>query len=218
MNRFFIAALFLVSCTHADKNLTAPEHRELAEEHRVKAETERARFDPSQTNSRVVTRTPFGDGPDGLASAYNPTADHLAAADREMREAAKHTKMAAKLEEKEAVVCAQISEAERSSCPLLASQVALVENYDKGVLLTLKKSADGEKVNNSLNCHLAYARASGFDAPSCPLFVKGMTISMKKPGVIDLQGESPEVTQQLQAQARRIFFGKEVSTQPVSAR
>ncbi|MBL8951651.1 MAG: hypothetical protein JNK82_12795 [Myxococcaceae bacterium] len=193
-----------------ERELTAQEHRIKADEHEARADAEARKFDPSQTRE-AVARSPFADVggslPDGTMKAYNPTSQHLQAADREMRAAANHDKAAAKLEAFEDAACEQIPSRMRASCPLLASQVSLVQNDKKGVLLTIKDGSDAKDIEQMLQCHLAFARANGFDRPTCPLFVKGMTIRMVAPKVLALEGNTPEIARQLQAQAHRIFTG-----------
>ena len=56
-----------------------------------------------------------------------------------------------------------------------------------------------------LRCHLAYAVASGFDQPSCPLFLKGTKLSEEGGDSIIFSSESAEVAEALRAQARRVF-------------
>ena len=207
MNRLIIAVFVVTACQHAnDKNLTASEHRELASAHTAKAEAEREQFDPSQTRA-TISRSPFTDLPDSVINQYNPTAEHLNAADREMARAAQHSKQAAKLEAFEDTTCQALPAEQRAACPLLASQVALVQNDRRGVRLTIKPTADAAAIEKRLQCHLAYAKTVGFERPSCPLFVKGMTVQLIAPRVLALYGDTPEVAQALQAQAHRIFVG-----------
>lgn len=214
MTRLLAAVLIVTACSHAeDKALTAAEHRQLAELHEARAEAERAKFDPSKTRGPIA-RSPFSNLPDSVVTEYNPTAAHLTAADRELRRAAEHSKQAAKLEAFEDVACQALPKEQRAACPLLASQVKLVQNDGKGIRLTIKESADASEIEKRLQCHLAYAKTIGFDQPTCPLFVKGMSIKMAGPKVIALHGDSPEVTRQLQEQARRIFVGE--ASVPVS--
>lgn len=214
MTRVLLLAVLVTACSHAeDKQLTAAEHRELAAMHEARAEAERNQFDPSQSRG-PIQRTPFTNLPDSVATEYNPTAGHLTAADREMRRAAEHSKEAAKLEAFEDVACSSLPKEQRAACPLLASQVKLVQNDKKGVRLTIKETADAAQIEKRLQCHLAYAKSIGFDQPTCPLFVKGMSISMAGPKVIALHGDSPEIARSLQEQARRIFVGE--SNVPVS--
>ena len=212
--------LFVTACTHrSERELTAIEHRAKADDHVAKAEEARRQFDPSQTRE-TIARSPFADVggslPDGTMKEYNPTASHLQAADRELRAAAGHDKAAAKLETFEDAACAQLPTRLRSSCPLLASQVSLVQNDKKGVLLTIKEGSDANEIEQMLQCHLAFARANGFDKPTCPLFVKGMTIKMVSPKVLALEGSTPGVARALQAQAHRIFTGPSAPV-PVSS-
>lgn len=212
-----ISLLVVTACSHADdKHLTATEHRELAALHEARADAEKAQFDPTQTRGSIA-RSPFTDLPDSVVNEYNPTAEHLTAADRELRRAAEHSKEAAKLEAFEDAACQKLPKELRAACPLLASQVALVQNDPKGVRLTLKPAADAQQIEQRLQCHLAYAKSIGFDRPTCPLFVKGMSISLVGPKMISLQGDSPEVARRLQEQARRIFYGETPSV-PVSLR
>ncbi len=211
-----LCLVFVTGCSHrGEKELTALEHRNKAAEYEAKAEAERQQYDPSRTREAIV-RSPFVDLPDSPVREYNPTATHLDTADRELRRAARHSKAAAKLEAFEDAACQQLPSRVRASCPLLASQVALVQNDKKGVLLTIKDGADAKDIEQRLQCHLAFARANGFDTPSCPLFVKGMSIKLVEPKVISLEGSSPGVARALQAQAQRIFTGAE-SPVPVSS-
>jgi hypothetical protein len=215
MRPILLSLLIVTACSHSkDEHLTAQEHRDLAELHQAKADAERAQFDPSQTSSTLI-RSPFGDTPDTAVTPYNPTAEHLAAADREMKRAAAHSKAAARLEAFEDVACQNVPREQRAACPLLASQVESVQNDPKGVLLRLKDSADADAIEKRLQCHLAYANATGFERPSCPLFVRGMTLKLIAPKTIALRGETPQVVAALQYQARRIFTGEEL--EPISS-
>lgn len=212
---FGVSALAVVaasSCSHTQEELTAPEHRAAAAEHRAAALEERERYDPSQEKrAPLPPRTPFNDqvmlDPD--ATTYNPTEEHLHRADAQMKEAAAHLKAARKIESFEHQACKAIAPAQRASCPLLASQVALVNQLPNGLALVLKPGANGEDINQRLNCHLAYANANGFDRPSCPLFVKGMDIRLKGDSVLELTAEQPEAVQAMKRQARRIFVGEQ---------
>jgi hypothetical protein len=215
MRTIVLAALVVTGCSHAkDEHLTATEHRSLAELHEAKADAERSQFDPSKTRE-TISRSPFGDIPDTTTRPYNPTAEHLAAADREMKRAAEHSKAAARLEAFEDTACRNVPREERAACPLLASQVMSVQNDRQGVLLRLKDSADARAIEKRLQCHLAYANATSFERPSCPLFVRGMSLKLVEPKVIAMRGETPEVVAALQYQARRIFTGEEI--EPISS-
>jgi hypothetical protein len=83
-------------------------------------------------------------------------------------------------------------------------------------VLYLKPEVDAVDTHRRLDCHLAYAQAEGFTRPSCPLFVKGMSIALELAPVhaIDMFADEPKAAAEIQAQARRIFIGE----LPVSAR
>jgi hypothetical protein len=209
-----VCLLAVTACSHPlDRDLTAPEHRDLADLHQERAAAERKKYDPSLTRESIAN-SPFTGLPDQVIEEYNPTAGHLAEADRELKSAAAHDRAAEKLEEFENDACRGLPTAVRAACPLLASQVELVQNDTKGVRLTLKPEVDARDVEARLQCHLAYARANGFDRPTCPLFVRGMSIALQRSKVIVLHGNSYDAVQALQAQARRIFTGE--GSPPVS--
>jgi hypothetical protein len=211
MSRALATALLALSCSHArPAPLTASEHRAEAARHEQTARQEAARYDPEQTE-RYPGRSPWRQSPSDWTTTYNPTEAHLAAADREMREAAEHLAAAHRLELFESAACESIPPVERAACPLLASSVLVVRNTKSGVELTLKNGVDGAETHRRLDCHLAYAEANGFQRPSCPLFVPGMSISLKDARVLVLRGDTPQVARQLQEQARRIFAPEVVS-------
>jgi hypothetical protein len=216
MARVLSLAFLVASCTHPqDQSLTAAEHRELAALHEARADSEREQFDPTKTRE-MVARTPFTELPDSVMNEYNPTGDHLVAADRELRRAAQHSRAAQQLEAFEDAACRNVSPEERAACPLLASQVAVVQNDRLGVRLIMKPGVDAGAVERRLQCHLAWARTTSFERPSCPLFMRGMTISLRPGAVIALHGDSAAVARALQQQARHIFTGE--AGEPVSAR
>ena len=148
--------------------------------------------------------------------SYNPTTHHLAQADDEMRQAAAHLSAAKELERFEDKACAGVSIAQRSSCPLFASWVTSVDENKKGLVLHLKPGISTESTAKVLNCHLAYAYAQGFDRPSCPLFVKGLTISAKAPDKIEFIGQTPQAVRALNQQARKVFLSTQLA--PTSQR
>jgi hypothetical protein len=83
-----------------------------------------------------------------------------------------------------------------------------------GFTLTIKPTADVQQTYRRLSCHLAWAVASGFDKPSCPLFIKGTTLERDGDDGISFKGESKPVTLALQAQARRVFLGVAATPTP----
>lgn len=206
----WLSALVVLSCTHVrPTDETVAEHRNDAAIHEARANQELAQFDPKDTVARRPPQTPRVDQvgvPEDLQS-YNPTQEHLARADREFIERNEHLSAAHALEQFEARACAGLSKAERSACPLLASSVARVDATKWGLRLNLKPSVDAAQTFARLNCHLAYATAQGFDAPSCPLFVKGTTLRRDGQS-IEFVGDTLEIGRQLRTEARRIFVGQ----------
>ena len=71
--------------------------------------------------------------------------------------------------------------------------------------LTFKEASGAAQTFPRLRCHLAFAVASGFDRPSCPLFIKGTTLRQEGADGITFSGDSPEVARALRSEARRIF-------------
>lgn len=206
--------LFALGCAHTkEPELTATEHRNEAAIHQAAAEAERAKFDP--LDRRTLPERNESVGNDPWTRVYNPTASHLEAADREMKEAAGHLAAARQLEAFADRHCAEIPPEQRAACPLLASSVTVVRETKYGVMLELKPAADAVDIVHRLDCHLAWAVAKGFDRPSCPLFVKGMQVALVLGNgkSISMSSDDPAVALELRAQARRIFTGE----QPVSA-
>jgi hypothetical protein len=217
-NSWLWMAVVLASCTHMRaEDETVAEHRNDALLHEQKARDERARFDPSDVQ-RAATRIPGldlqGGIPGGRIEPYNPSAEHLAEADREMREANEHLAAAKQLLAFEDKACAGLSEAQRSACPMFASTVSRVTPTNEGFTLTFKPTADVPQTYRRLSCHLAWAVANGFDKPSCPLFLEGTTLQRAGADGISFEGESKSVTLALQAQARRVFLGSESARAP----
>lgn len=209
-----LTTLLSMSCAHTRPDeMTAEEHRSEAARHHQVAHQEESKYQPGLT-----TRHPGGalstELPPDWMTPYNPTAEHLTAADAEMRRAASHLAAAKKLEEFEDAACREIPPASRAACPLLASSVSVVRNTPKGLVLVLKPHVDDTATHRQLNCHLAYAAANGFARPSCPLFVKGMALALKGNHEIEMTAENASVALELQIQARRIFLGEATPTHP----
>jgi hypothetical protein len=200
------AALALAGCAHtADDQLTAVEHRTAAEEHKAKGERAAAEYEPG-LDVKVPARGPFIDSPNGGLTTYNPTADRLIEADREMRRASEHLAAARRLEAFEDAACREIPPAERSSCPLLASWISVVRETTTGLEFDLKPTIDGRDTHRRLECHLAWARANGFERPSCPLFLPGLKLGLRERGVSTLLFEGDaDLARSLHAQARLLF-------------
>jgi hypothetical protein len=215
-------------CEHAhDGDMTASEHRRLAEEYTQQAQREHALYDPRAGQQQaggspfnpngtapIPNRSPFGEGPDSLVKPYNPTAEHLGEADRNMRQAALESEAARRIEAFEDIACSAIPKEQRAACPLLASQVKTVTATANGVELTLRDDVNALDTARRLQCHLAYARVAGFERPSCPLFTRGLTLQMKGLHTVVFSGSTPDAAERIRASAARVFKGP----QPVGVR
>ncbi len=205
--------MFLTACAAPRANtMTVAENENEAQVHAARAQKERAQFDPTELRP--------ASGPamriEGMAPefSYNPTQGHLTTADAELRAAATHLEAAHKLEVFEDAACRDIPPAQRAACPLLASSVTRVQHTDAGFALVMKPGVDVADVHRRLSCHLAWARATGFERPSCPLFVKGLEILRQGDDVIRFDGVSKEVAAELRTQARRVFAGPTLAPVP----
>ncbi len=197
--------LALVGCAHTKNDeMTAEEHRAEASKHQDAAAQQEAQYNPNETRPVLAPRSPFVEDAPGLHS-YNPTAEHLNQADREMARAFEHLKAAQALEKYEDSACAGISPAERSACPLLAPFVEAVEEGSQGLTLHLKASAPAKRIAAQMGCHLAYAQANGFDRTPCPLYVKGVKIAMREDRLIDVKSTDGTVATEVRLEGRRMF-------------
>lgn len=204
MRLLLTALLFASACAHND--LTAAENRNEAEIHRARALEERKQFDPNQTQTSA-RQGPLNPNDQMMVPefTYNPTESHQVAADAELRAASEHLRAAKRLESFEDAACRDLPAGERASCPLLGSSVSQVRHTASGFQLVMKAGVEVGDVNRRLSCHLAYARATGFDRPSCPLFVKGTTIHRVGEDTIAFDGDTQAIAVELQAQADKIF-------------
>ena len=203
-----VLGLMAASCSHVKaESQTVDEHLHAAELHVEQSREEKAQSEPGP----VMRPAPRGPGSpmfgqlDVPFEPYVPSDEHLQAADRELAAASAHLAAAKSLEKFEDKACAGLSAGERASCPLFASAVRRVDWMKDGFKLTFKQDTDAAQTFPRLRCHLAYAVASGFDQPSCPLFLKGTTLRREGTDAIVFASESPEVAVALRTQALRIF-------------
>jgi hypothetical protein len=196
--------------TPAKNTLTVAENRNAANIHATRALEQESKYEPGRVLQPRISPNDTAFMPE---FSYNPTQAHQLAADAELRAAGEHLRAAKKLEIFEDAACRDLPPGERASCPLLGSSVTQVQHTARGFQLLMKPGVDVAATNARLNCHLAYARATGFDRPSCPLFVKGITIRRVGDAQLAFEGESKEVAIELQNQARRIFGDRD---QPVT--
>ena len=187
--------------------MTAAEHRNEAAILGAQAQNEKNQYSPQDARQMPMSMSAMSQVPAERIVTYNPSDEHLAKADADLRAAAEHLAAAKKLDAFEAQACQGLSVAERSSCPLLASSVSQIRHVLMGFELVMKPGVDVEKTKQMLSCHLAYAERTGFDRPSCPLFIKGSSIRKVGDATIEFTGSTPQVAAELQAQAARVFRG-----------
>jgi len=197
------------------KNETVTQHRNDAVVHQALAKEERAKAEaiepPVQKPAPIAAQPMMLGIPDAPFEAWRPRDEHLQAADLEMTKANAHLAAAKTLVTFEDKACAGLSEGARSACPLFASSVSLVETTKTGFKLTFWPQVDANETYQRLNCHLAYATASGFDRPSCPLFMRGTTLKRAGDHIVEFVGDNAEAAEALRAQARRVFIGTETT-------
>ncbi len=215
-----LCALVLASgCAH---DLTVEEHEAEAVRHQNEAAAEQRQYDPTaRTTARepgpsMGLRGPFEGAPGEIPPlmTYNPTEVHLDAAESQRHDADSHLKAAAELERFEDAACAGVSKAERAACPLLAPKLAQVEETSTGILLHVKPGVDVNALYQTMSCHMAFARAHGYDSKTCPLYLAGVSLSKLESGVIELRSNSAGTAATLRKEARAMFG----APAPVSAR
>jgi hypothetical protein len=205
--RAAVVVLFLASCLRAPSSqLTVAQHRNEAALHEQRADEALSRYQPDTVRPPPRGLLTAGQS-DGVFDGYNPTEGYVAQADAELRKANEHLAAARTLVAFEARACQGLSVAQRTACPLFASTVEHVTPGPNGFVLRFKPGVDVTQTYRQLSCHLAYAVSTGFDRPSCPLFVKGMMIAREGARSVSFLGESDAVTEQLQAAARSVFAG-----------
>lgn len=194
--------------------MTGEDHRAAAAADLAKAEAEKAKFDPSETRVAITPRTSthaadptgsFADDPAAPPRVYNPSAAHLAEADRKMESAFKHLEAARKFEKYEDAACAGLTLAQRTSCPLIAPHLENVEEGSRGVVLNVKTAERATTLAGQMQCHLAFSKANNFEAAPCPLYMKGVDIQLTSATTIEITSKDAKVAAQIRQEARRMF-------------
>jgi len=203
-----LTALVCLGCSHS---MTAEEHRDQAYKEQTAAITEEKQFDPQaraqavQGGPAMVGKGPFDIQPDmPRLATYNPTERHLAEAEAHRHAADSHLKAAQELEHFEDAACVGVSKEARAGCPLLSPKISEVEEIAAGVRLHVKSGVDADELAKTMSCHLAFARAHGYDAPSCPLYRAGVSLRTEA-GVIELRTGSAQTAANLRHDARVLF-------------
>jgi hypothetical protein len=200
-----IAACVLVAgCAH--KEMTGEDHRAAAAADLEKSAQEKAKYDPEATAMAITPRSAaLTDEPTPPPRFYNPSAAHLVEADRKMKSAFDHLEAARKLEKYEDVACNGISAAERMSCPLIAPHLEKVEEGSRGVVLHLKSPEKAKTLATQMSCHLAFSKANNFEQAPCPLYVKGVAITLVGDRAIEVTSRDPKVAAAVREEARKMF-------------
>ena len=187
------------ACTSSGKSVRPDEMS--AEAHRQEAaRVERQATSESKVAPPNLALSPNGN-PEGYYAPVNPSGpDADAHAARLSRHAQQHLAAAAELEGFEESECKNIPPASRAACPLLGPAVA-VENVAQGARVRFSDKAKVPSIVAGMRCHLAYARARGFDrVAGCALYVRGLEIVVPADGrTVELVSHDPRVVAEIQA-------------------
>jgi hypothetical protein len=83
--------------------------------------------------------------------------------------------------------------------------VETVEETDHGVKLHMRPGSPEDRTLMQMQCHLAYARAHGFEQATCPLYVRGAMIDGRPNHVIEVHADKKDDAAILRNQARTLF-------------
>lgn len=187
---FAFAALALVSSCSTPgakpNDMTTTGHEAAATAHAADAADHAAQYDANATATKRVLlgvgdvscpEAPTGVGASARCYSieqYNPTAHHLASAERHQKMAKDHAKAGDALAAYEDGACKLFDERVRASCPLLG-QLEKVERVPNGVRLVPKPGVNVAAWQSHIACHVAFAQAKGAEGmPVCPLGVRGV--------------------------------------------
>jgi hypothetical protein len=192
-----VLALVILACASAPRpvrpdDMSAQRHRQEAEHEYAVAAQEMSQYDPRANGLILPTENEY---PNYYPIAiFNPTEKHLTAAEAHARHAREHEAAAAALERFEDEECKGIAPEVRASCPLLLDVTDLAD-VPGGARVRFTPETPVGVVAGRMRCHLAYARAHGFeDAADCPLYVRGVSVERSPDGAgIDLVSDDPTV-------------------------
>ncbi len=174
-----VLPLALTACKSAGTrptDMTAPEHRAAADVQRDEAAKDAAKYDPDALATQFVD-SPTGTGTNVVDS--NPTERYKIAAEQHQRLARAHEKAAAALEAFEGEACKDIKPAARAACPLLGP-VKDVKDILGGARVELIYPGEADALAARIQCHIAFANVHGTAGlESCPLYMKGVTVTVK---------------------------------------
>lgn len=218
-----VVGVALVGACASSQKTSAVQREELsAAAHRQEAANERARAEDAFARFQPTARASMPGGPVGTTDAprlypldlypYNPTDRALADAERHLRHAREHEAAATALEGFEEAECRELSPKARAACPVLGPVAAIADRAD-GVHITFADGANVEATVAHMRCHLAFARARGWqDAGDCPLYMRGVEIAQSP------DNKGIDVTSRDAAVAREIQVRSRLVSSPVTAR
>ena len=198
MGRFQVWALVAVgilfeSCGGGAKTvrpdeMSAEKHRAEAQRENIAADNHAKAWTPSAAKPSPF-RNPIDSSNDFLypLPVYNPTDWHLAEVEKHRAHARQHETAAQSLEKFEGAECKDFPPATRAACPLLGPAQAMRE-IDGGVSIRMAPSVRVDAVVAHMMCHLAYARAHGYqEETNCPLYMPGLSVKRgSDPATIDI--------------------------------
>jgi hypothetical protein len=197
-----VTAVALAGCAHGVTldEMSASGHRAEAEREQARSLDELARYNPNANlHATVTSRRPS----EIRQVTFNPTADHKDKADAIERHAQQHLAAADALDHFEDAACTPFATEVRAACPA-TGPIAAVEDIRGGVRLLVQPDQPISVVLKHMRCHLAYARAIGWQAaPDCPLYLKGVDIRLSPDGKsIDMTARDGKTTRELRRRAR----------------
>ena len=186
-------------------SMSAEQHREEAQREETIAAAHKAAWNPT-AGVPGPARDPIDHDPNGYLYAapdYNPTAWHLAEAEKHTAHAQQHEAAAAQLERFEESECRDFPPAVRATCPLFGPAED-VRDVPDGVSIRFAPTVRVDAVLSHMKCHLAYARAQGFaKAAACPLYMPGVSVRLASaPSTIEVTVSDHRSVAELRRNAR----------------
>lgn len=200
--------VFSVACSTPGarpQDMTESGHEQAAQAHASSSDEHRAKYEADATAQRrsLAPRfdEPGGKTPRFTVDEYNPTAHHLASAEREAKMARDHAAAAAALAGYEEQGCAAFEPPVRQACPLMG-QIQRVEELRNGVRLVPKAGVNAEAWQVHIACHLAFAQAKGRQGMEhCPLGLPGLS-AVTAGSDVELTSDDAATIAKLQTLAR----------------
>jgi hypothetical protein len=204
-------ALLLGSCAPSPRpdDMSAAAHRHEAARERLRAQQELAAHDEgyARADPRVpgdpAALIPSEELRPGALPMPGSGLGRLHAAEARAAHAREHDAAAAELERFEAEACAGIPPAARAACPLLVG-AGVILDVQGGVEIRFESGAPVSDVYRRMSCHLAFARARGFEGDACPLYVKGLRIERTGTRILRITSSEPAATGDVRRRSRAL--------------